>query len=96
MPLTILNFSRAWQAHFLSNTLQTWQSCLFFVDLQLILLSLLDTCDYIEFEKNEKAFLSICSELLGLGDQKKVEVPQPIWKILALEDPTLDLMVKQV
>ena len=28
-PLTISNFSRAWQAHFLSNTLQTWQS--FFV-----------------------------------------------------------------
>ena len=24
--------------------------------------------DYIEFEKSEKAFLSICSELLGLAD----------------------------
>ena len=66
MPLTILNFSRAWRAHFLSITLQTWQSCLFFVDLQLIFLSLLDMYDYIEFEKSEKAFLSICSELLEL------------------------------
>ena len=71
MPLTILNFSRAWRAHFLSNTLQTWQSCLFFVDLQLISLSLLDTCDYIEFEKSEKAFLSICSELFVLSHEIK-------------------------
>ena len=75
MPLTILNFSRAWRAHFLSNTLQTWQSCLFFVDLQLILQSLLDVSDYIEFEKNEKAFLSICSELLGQSNGCKVMSP---------------------
>ena len=66
MPLTISNLSRAWQAHFLSNTLQTWQSCLFFVDLKLMLLSLLDMYDYIKIEKSEKAFLSICSELLAL------------------------------
>ena len=66
MPLTISNFSRAWQAHFLSNTLQTWQNCLFFVDPQLILLSLLEMYDFIKFEKSEKAFLSKCSELLEL------------------------------
>ena len=67
MPLASQKLPRAWQAYFLSNTLQTWQSCLFFVDLQLILLSLLDVCDYMKFEKNEKAFLSICSELLALA-----------------------------
>ena len=66
-PLRSLKWSRAWQAHFLSNALQTWQSCLFFVDVQLILLSLLDIYDYIKFEKIEKAFLSIFSELLGVG-----------------------------
>ena len=46
---------------------------LFSVDLQLILLSLLDICDYIEFEKNEKAFLSICSELLALTIGLKID-----------------------
>ena len=64
MPLTILNFSRAWQEHFLSHTLQTWQVYFFFVDVQMILLSLLDTSDCFKVEKNEKAFLSSCSELL--------------------------------
>ena len=83
-PLTILNFSRAWRAHFLSNTLQTWQSCLFFVDLQLILLSLLDICDYMKFEKNEKAFLSICSELLGLEHGGTFTSYQSLRKIISL------------
>ena len=65
MSLTIFNFSRAWWAHFLSNYLQTWQICFFFVDLQSILIPLLDVYDCLKVEKNEKAFLSICSELLG-------------------------------
>ena len=64
MPLTIKNFSRAWQGHFLSQALQTWQICFFFVDLQSILIPLLDVYDCLKVEKNEKAFLSICSELL--------------------------------
>ena len=64
MPLTIKNFSRAWQGHFLSQALQTWQICFFFVDVQMILLSYLDTSDCLEIEKNEKAFHSSCSELL--------------------------------
>ena len=63
MPLTIKNFSRAWQGHFLSQALQTWQICFFFVDVQMILLSYLDTSDCLEIEKNEKAFLSRYSEL---------------------------------
>ena len=66
MPLTIKNFSRAWQGHFLSQALQTWQICFFFVDVQMILLSYLDTSDCLEIEKNEKAFHSSCSELLVL------------------------------
>ena len=66
MPLTIKNFSRAWQGHFLSQALQTWQICFFFVDVQMILLSYLDTSDCLEIEKNEKAFLSRYSELFVL------------------------------
>ena len=66
MPLTIKNFSRAWQGHFLSQALQTWQICFFLVDVQMILLSYLDTSDCLEIEKNEKAFHSSCSELFGL------------------------------
>ena len=78
MPLTILNFSRAWRTHFLSNYLQTWQICFFFVDLQLISVSLLDLYDCLKVEKNEKAFLSICSELLGSTHrvQKKDQIQQ--------------------
>ena len=64
MPLTTKNFSRAWQGNFFSHILQTWQICFFFVDIQMILLSLLDTFDCLEIEKNEKAFLSRYSELL--------------------------------
>ena len=65
MPLTIKNFSRAWQGHYLSQALQTWQICFFFVDVQMILLSYLDTSDCLKIEKNEKAFLSRYSELFG-------------------------------
>ena len=43
-PLIIFNFSRVWQVHFLSYILQTWQICFFFVDLQLISVSLLNHC----------------------------------------------------
>ena len=66
MPLTNKNFSRAWQGHFLSQALQTWQICFFFVDVQMILLPYLDTSDCLEIEKNEKAFLSRYSELFDL------------------------------
>ena len=69
MPLTIKNFSRAWQGHFLSQALQTWQICFFFVDVQMILLSYLDTSDCLEIEKNEKAFLSRYSELFDLSSR---------------------------
>ena len=67
MPLTIKKFSRAWQGHFLSYILQSWQICFFFVDVQMILLSLFDTFDCLKSEKNEKGFHSMGSELLGLG-----------------------------
>ena len=66
MPLTIKNFSRAWQGYFLSQALQTWQICFFFVDVKMILLLVLDTFDCLKVEKNEKAFLSRYSELLDL------------------------------
>ena len=67
MPLTIKNFSRAWQGHFLSQALQTWQICFFFVDVKMILLPYLDASDCLEIEKNEKAFLSRYSELFAQG-----------------------------
>ena len=79
MPLTILNFSRAWQEHFLSHTLQTWQVCFFWVDVQMIYVSLLDTSDCFKVEKNEKAFLSSCSELLGLVYIMSFKVIQYPW-----------------
>ena len=75
MPLTIKNFSRAWQGHFLSQALQTWQICFFFVDVQMILLSYLDTSDCLEIEKNEKAFLSRYSELFDLSHLRNTTIP---------------------
>ena len=73
MPLTIKNFSRAWQGHFLSQALQTWQICFFFVDVKMILLPYLDASDCLEIEKNEKAFLSRYSELFDLAYLLKIE-----------------------
>ena len=46
--------------------------------------------------QQKQAYFQIPMGMLSLGDQKKVEVPQPIWEIWALEDPKLDLMAKQV
>ena len=66
---TILNFKRAWGAHFLSNNHQTWQICYFFVDLQIILLPLLEFLNCLKVEKNAGAFISRFSELL---DQTKM------------------------
>ena len=43
MPLTIWNFSRAWQAYFLSNNLQIWWENTSFNDLQMIWNSVFDT-----------------------------------------------------
>ena len=54
IPLTIKNFSRAWQGHFFRDTLQTWQIFFFFVDAQMILLSPLDTLDCLKKWKNKK------------------------------------------
>ena len=42
-PLTIWNFSRAWQAYFLSNNLQIWRENTSFNDLQMIWNNVFDT-----------------------------------------------------
>ena len=68
---TILSFSRAWQAYFLSHSHQTPQICYFFADVQIILLSFLEISSYFKVTKNAGAFLSRCSELLGLWDSMK-------------------------
>ena len=62
---TILNFKRAWQAHFLSHTHETQEICCFLADVQIILVSLFEFFDYIKVAKNAEAFLSRCSELFG-------------------------------
>ena len=41
-PISILNFSRAWQAQFLSHTLKIMGEVIIFEDLKMILLSFLE------------------------------------------------------
>ena len=65
-PKTILNFKRAWRAHFLSHTHETQEICFFFGDVQIISLSFFDLSYCLKVAKNTEAFLSRCSELLGL------------------------------
>ena len=62
---TILSFSRAWQAYFLSHSHQTPQICYFFADVQIILLSFLEISNCFKSTKNAGAFLSRYSELLA-------------------------------
>ena len=50
-PLTIWNFSRAWQAYFLSNNLQIWRENTSFNDLQMIWNNVFDTSIGFWFEK---------------------------------------------
>ena len=63
---TILCFSRAWQAYFLSHSHQTPQIFYFFADLQIILLSFLGISNCFKNTKNAGAFLSRYSDLLVL------------------------------
>ena len=63
--LTVLNFNRAWQAHFLSHTHQTQKICCFSADVRIILLSFFKLSNCLKVGKNAGAFLSRCSELLG-------------------------------
>ena len=60
-----------------------------FVDLQLISLALLDICDYIKFEKNEKALLS--SELLDLAKQLWTKNLFRFSKVTSKENKTFSL-----
>ena len=51
MPLTISNFPRAWQAYFLSNTLQIWWENTSFDNLQMMWNNVFDTSIGFGFEK---------------------------------------------
>ena len=51
MPLTISNFPRAWQAYFLSNTLQIWLENTSFDNLQMMWNNVFDTSIGFGFEK---------------------------------------------
>ena len=51
---TILNFKRAWRAHFLSHTCETQEICCFLADVQIILVSLFELFDYIKVAKKLK------------------------------------------
>ena len=64
---TILNFKRAWRAYFLSHANQTQEICCFSADVQIISLSFFKLSNCLKVGKNVGAFLSRCSELLGLG-----------------------------
>ena len=50
-PLTISNFSRAWQAYFLSYTLQIWGENTSFKDVQMMCNNDFDTSSGFRFEK---------------------------------------------
>ena len=63
---TISNFKRAWRAHFLSHSHETQEICSFLADVQIILVSLFEFSNHLKVAKNAGAFLSMCSELLGL------------------------------
>ena len=67
MPLGSSKWKWAWRAHFLSHTYETQEICCFLADVQIILVSLFEFFDYIKVAKNAGAFLSRCSELLGLS-----------------------------
>ena len=41
-PIWSLNFKRAWQAQFLSHTYEILEKCLFYIDLEMILVPLFD------------------------------------------------------
>ena len=79
---TILSFSRAWQAYFLSHSHQTPQFFYFFADLQIILLSFLGISNCFKNTKNAEAFLSRYSDLLVLVEWKcfKLEKKTGKWK----------------
>ena len=61
---TILNFKRAWQAHFLSHTHETPDICCFSADVQIIVSSIFELLNYMKVANNAGAFLSRFSELL--------------------------------
>ena len=50
----------AWQAHFWSHRPVTLQNCTFFEYVQMILLAFFRISYSKKFEKNSKAFMSIC------------------------------------
>ena len=68
MPLGSSKWEWAWQAHFLSHTYETQEICCFLSDVKIILLSFFYLSYCLKVSKNAEAFLSRCSELLGLID----------------------------
>ena len=52
MPISILNFKWAWQAYLMSYTLMILEKCVFFKDLQMILLPFFDILAGFRFRKN--------------------------------------------
>ena len=66
MPLGSSKWKWAWRAHFLSHTYETQEICCFLADVKIILLSFFDLSYCLKVAKNAEAFLSRCSELLGL------------------------------
>ena len=61
-PFLILNLKWAWQAQFLSHTLAALKSYVFFIDVQMILLSFFDNPNQ-KYINQEKPILSVQSVL---------------------------------
>ena len=75
MPISILNFEWAWQAQFLSHTLETLQTCFFLKDLQMILVPFFEIFDrFWSTKKLASLHLHVNQDLLVLSrDQEKGE-----------------------
>ena len=69
-PLTISNFSRAWQAYFLSYTLQIWCENTSFKDVQMMCNNDFDTSSGFRFEK---IWLSCTVHICSLYLTKPIE-----------------------
>ena len=64
MPFDSLKYKWAWQAQFLSYTLQIFTKCVSFEDAQMILVPYFAISYVFNFKKNAKAFQSILKQSL--------------------------------
>ena len=66
MPIWSLNFKRAWQAQFLRHTYEILEKCLFFIDLEMILVPLFDIPNQISVSWKRLNFRYFFCSAIGL------------------------------